>query len=186
MRAELVVSRVFLMFVLLCASTSTWPLSKVNLNSAQLETSNIISSKRIYNIQDNGKSVVLIAGEATYPTADISLSNGANNNSPFVDAVLAITTTVRNHGPESATVSVENIVPPGYRNIGHINNDGLLSGNVVTWTDIHIEPGSSLQLQYRVTVNEALISMIQILHRIMMVVIKAKMMKIVQQFIRLN
>ncbi|CAM9466036.1 unnamed protein product, partial [Discosporangium mesarthrocarpum] len=86
---------------------------------------------------------------------DLQLIKTVSNAAPNVGEVITFTIDVENLGPNNATgVSVEDVVPNGYSNIGNISNSGTADGNVITWDGLSIANGSTISLTFDVTVNE--------------------------------
>jgi uncharacterized repeat protein (TIGR01451 family) len=92
--------------------------------------------------------------EVTPQVSDLSLVKSVSNASPNVGDVVTFTITVTNDGPDGATgVSVEDVVPGGYSNIGNISGGGTLSGNVITWSGLSIANGGSVALTFTAQVD---------------------------------
>ena len=88
------------------------------------------------------------------PAVDVSLVKTVSNAEPNIGEVITFTVTVSNEGPNDATgISVEDVVPNGYSGISAISNGGSEAGSVVTWTDVDVAAGASVDLTFDVTVE---------------------------------
>ena len=90
--------------------------------------------------------------------ADLSLTKTVDNAHPNVGDVITFTVTVKNDGPNNATnVSVEDVLPVGYAyqaNSASSNGTFDTATKKITWNNIDVANGSSINLLYRVQVNE--------------------------------
>ncbi|MDJ0663302.1 MAG: SdrD B-like domain-containing protein [Acidimicrobiia bacterium] len=86
--------------------------------------------------------------------ADLDLAKTVSNAAPNVGDVVTFTITVTNFGPSDATgVSVDDVVPSGFSNIGSISGGGSAVGSTVTWSGLTIASGGSATLTFQATVE---------------------------------
>jgi uncharacterized repeat protein (TIGR01451 family) len=87
-------------------------------------------------------------------SVDLDLSKAVNNTAPNIGDTVSFTIIVNNAGPSDATgVAVEDILPLGYSGISSISNGGVLSGNIISWTEFDIAVGGSVVLTYNAVVE---------------------------------
>jgi len=152
MRAELVFSRLLLLFLLALASTSAWSYNATqvanNEHEASLHQSADVAEARLWT----PKNPILVASNSGVPRADLSLS--IHIDTVAANSIVTSVVRIRNEGPDGAIFSAQTIVPAGYRNIYQISHDGVLHGSIISWNDVSIQANSQLDLTFRVTVNE--------------------------------
>jgi len=92
------------------------------------------------------------------PSVDVSLIKVVDNPEPNVGETVTFTITLSNDGPNDATgVAVEDVVPNGFSDISNISNGGGADANsIITWSDIDIPVGGSVDLTFDVTVEAPL------------------------------
>ncbi len=122
------------------------------LNIAEITASDQMDSDSIPNngddTEDDQDQVQVLVGEA-----NLSLNKTVNNPTANVGEVVTFTLQINNLGPNTATgVSVEDILPIGFSNITNITNGGVLSENIINWTDLTITT-LGLTITYQATVN---------------------------------
>ncbi|MFP4845430.1 gliding motility-associated C-terminal domain-containing protein, partial [Winogradskyella sp. PE311] len=123
-------------------------------NTAQVTGSDVIDPNSSPNNDDgdqseNDEDGVLVMTE----TADLSLNKSVSNVNANVGDVVTFTLQIINGGANTATgVAVEDILPIGYSNISNISNGGILTGNIIEWTNLSV-PLTGLALTYEATVN---------------------------------
>jgi uncharacterized repeat protein (TIGR01451 family)/gliding motility-associated-like protein len=89
--------------------------------------------------------------------ADLSLDKRLESgmtNTPNVGDVLSFEIVLRNNGPDDATnIEIQDNIPPGFSvNTASISNNGVFSGNTITWNLVSVAAGTRT-LRYNVTVN---------------------------------
>jgi len=85
---------------------------------------------------------------------DVSLIKFVSNDEPNVGDVITFTIQLTNDGDSDATgVAVEDNVPNGFSNIINISSGGSAAGSVITWTDIDVPVGTTVDLTFDVTVE---------------------------------
>jgi len=85
---------------------------------------------------------------------DLDLVKSVNDNNPLVGTAVVFTITVSNTGGDDATgVAVEDLVPSGYSSITNISNNGSLAANKVTWSNLSLTAGQSINLTFEATVE---------------------------------
>ena len=83
------------------------------------------------------------------PVIDLELIKAVSDTMPNVGDVVTFTITVSNKGPDDATnVSVEDVVPNGFSNIGSISSGGTAVGNTITWSGLNILANGSINLTF--------------------------------------
>jgi len=89
----------------------------------------------------------------TPQVADLSLKKTVDVFYPMVGDIVKFTITVENDGPNDATgVVVVDEVPNGFGTPMQISNSGVWNGSVLTWSNLSIPVGGSIQLTYKVEV----------------------------------
>ena len=87
--------------------------------------------------------------EVTPMMIDLELIKAVSDTMPNVGDVVTFTITVSNKGPDDATnVSVEDVVPNGFSNIGSISSGGTAVGNTITWSGLNILANGSINLTF--------------------------------------
>lgn len=119
--------------------------------SAEFECANrpdsVIALGPCNNIKD--KSVAL------QRRSDLAINKAVDISSPNVGDPVTFRLRVTNLGPHVAkSIVITDTVPAGYT-IGTINNGGIRSGNVITWTrpELDVYPQDSIVVTFTATVN---------------------------------
>lgn len=87
--------------------------------------------------------------------SDLAIVKTANTTEAKIGDVVTFTLTVANNGPHAAIgVVVTDTVPAGYT-VGVINNSGVASGNVITWTIGNLADEGSVVLSFKATVKNS-------------------------------
>ena len=154
MRAELVYSRMLLVFLLALTSTNAWSHNKAELANKKIEGMEIQSSI-------NGdvspwlvaSGIQIVSNDSYYPSADLSIRKDVNNTTPWVDEDVTFTIVVSNDGPDAADYAFNDVVPVGFSNITHISNNGSLDGNTISWNDQWIGAGEHQTFTFVATVD---------------------------------
>ncbi|GHB53561.1 DUF11 domain-containing protein [Mongoliitalea lutea] len=140
------------------AGTGIWQIG--NLNSGQSQTltitatvngsGNFTNQASISGLQSDPVSGNNSAQVVVNPNlADLQLSKSVSNENPAVGETVTFTIGVANLGPANATgVSVEDFLPPGFGSVTNISNGGTITGNVITWTNLSIPNGNTLNLTF--------------------------------------
>ena len=156
MRAELVLSRLLFAFWLLLFSASAWPYNDVYVANALTANASNLSADAGESPWAHTVGVQVannqVTSNGTYPSADLSLS--IHMDRVPVNSIVTAVVRVNNDGPDDAVFSVENNIPVGYRNVGHISDSGALNNNKIIWNNISVAAGERVDLTFRVTVNE--------------------------------
>ena len=93
---------------------------------------------------------------ATMPqvTSDLSLALTVSNSTPLMGSTIAYTVTVTNGGPNpAASVSVRDLLPPGYIYVSNSPTQGAYNNSTGDWTGITLASGASARLRLNATVN---------------------------------
>ncbi|MHC0448457.1 DUF11 domain-containing protein, partial [Flavobacterium sp. 3-218] len=86
--------------------------------------------------------------------ADLSLNKTVNNQKANVGETVNFTLQIGNEGPAEATgVSIEDVMPVGYKNISNISNGGILSLSSIKWTGLTV-PIGGITLTYSAVVGD--------------------------------
>ncbi|WP_125721027.1 PKD domain-containing protein [Flavobacterium ustbae] len=86
--------------------------------------------------------------------ADLSLNKTVNNQNANVGETVNFTLQIGNEGPAEATgVSIEDVMPVGYKNISNISNGGILSLSSIKWTGLTV-PIGGITLTYSAVVGD--------------------------------
>ncbi|GAA3618959.1 PKD domain-containing protein [Flavivirga jejuensis] len=123
-------------------------------NVAQITASDVVDPNSTPNNDDGDQSEddedgILVMVE----TANLSLNKSVNNINANVGEIVTFTLQIDNAGNDAATgVAIQDILPIGYSNISNITGNGVLSANVINWTNLNI-PLTGLTLTYDATVN---------------------------------
>lgn len=90
------------------------------------------------------------------PVADLSLVKNVDNSTPFIGSQVVFTITVTNDGPADATnFTVVDNVPNGFSAISAVSNSGTIVGSTITWSNLSLVNGASVNLSFTVTVESS-------------------------------
>ena len=125
------------------------------VNVAQVTDSDLYDPDSTPDNDDGDQSEDDEDDATTMPqVADLSVVKSVDGATPDIGDVVTFTVAVTNNGPDDASgVSVEDVVPAGYSNITTISNSGSLSGSTITWSDLSVPNGVTLNLTFDVTVD---------------------------------
>ncbi|MCP9754658.1 DUF11 domain-containing protein, partial [Lacihabitans sp. CCS-44] len=88
--------------------------------------------------------------------SNLSISKQISDLYPQNGDLVTFTITVSNAGPDAATdISVKDIIPNGYSNIGSISGSGILTGNEISWTIDSLANGADTVFTYQVRVEQS-------------------------------
>ena len=94
----------------------------------------------------------LLVSEIVCPV-DIELDKSVDVLSPFVGDDVVFTINLVNQGSGPATgIVVEDQLPDGLNNISNVQPAGTIVGNTITWDNISLQNGETLDLTYTATV----------------------------------
>ena len=139
---------------------STYPVPNNEYkNIAQITANDSVDLDSDENNDDGNQSEDDEDSESiTIQVADLSLAKSVNNAHPNVGDIITFTVTVTNNGPDDATnVAVEDNLPVGFTYIvNSVTGNGTYNNTSkkLSWSNLTIANGTSLNLLYRVKVNE--------------------------------
>ena len=124
-------------------------------NIAQITASAEYDPNSVPNNYDPNRAIE--DDEAVYITAiqtsDLEMTNMFVPTTANPGDNVSVTVEIVNNGPNDATnISIENSVPQGLT-VTNINNGGVQTGNIITWSGINLPNGITATFTYDATVN---------------------------------
>ena len=122
------------------------------------ETENVEFTVRVKAEKGTIKNSAIVNGKTTEETEtgiiNITGKKEVNTSEAKVGDTLTYTITLTNNGNADGTVTVTDEIPAGTTLVEKsITNNGVESNGTITWTDVEVKAGDTVEVSFKVTIN---------------------------------